>query len=379
MSAHYTDYNSFTGALLGFVRESREVGFMSGMQISQDTMAASLKGLWLDKTLFEYALASLFCTSPEDREVFSSIYKRFWLERGTRIKDQSNYKNQKRNRKNLKNVAVVMGRGSSTNTALEEEAKSTSGANSTETLKNTDFAKLSLVQTDLLEDISQQLIKEMTLRLSRRQTKSKSGYIDLSKSIRRNLQFGGNVLDLIKTKQKKDKYNLLVLLDVSGSMDKYSFYLLKFLWSLKAHFKQIEAFAFSTDIQRITDYIDDKDISSAMAMVSHNVTHWSSGTEIGKCLQSFNDKYARRYLNGRTITIILSDGLDTGETEVLDKAVKKIKLKSKTIVWLNPLKGMKGYEPIQRGMKVALPTLDHFGSAHNFQSLLNLEQILLDA
>ena len=79
------------------------------------------------------------------------------------------------------------------------------------------------------------------------------------------------------------------------------------------------------------------------------------------------------------MTIVLSDGLDTGEPEVLDAAMQQIKLRTKKLIWLNPLKGMRGYEPIQMGMKAALPSLNHFGSAHNFESLLTLEKLLQDA
>ena len=169
------------------------------------------------------------------------------------------------------------------------------------------------------------------------------------------------------------------MLDVSGSMDKYSFYLLKFLWALKSNFTNIEVFAFSTILMRITDYVSDKEMAVALQMVSHYAKHWSSGTKIGECLMDFNDNYAKRYLNGKTMTIILSDGLDTGEPEVLETAIKQIKLRSKKLIWLNPLKGMKGYEPIQEGIKTVLPSLNHFGSAHNFNSLLELEKLLSDA
>ena len=96
-------------------------------------------------------------------------------------------------------------------------------------------------------------------------------------------------------------------------------------------------------------------------------------------MKEFNDHYSKRYLNGNTLTIVLSDGLDTGEPKVLDEAIQKLKLRSKKLVWLNPLKGMQGYEPIQMGMKTALPSLNHFGSAHNFNSLLELENILIHA
>ena len=120
-------------------------------------------------------------------------------------------------------------------------------------------------------------------------------------------------------------------------------------------------------------------MAGALAMVSQHAKHWSSGTKIGECLTDFNDNYAKRYLNGKTMTIVLSDGLDTGEPAILDAAMQQIKLRTKKLIWLNPLKGMRGYEPIQMGMKAALPSLNHFGSAHNFESLLTIEKLLQDA
>ena len=162
-------------------------------------------------------------------------------------------------------------------------------------------------------------------------------------------------------------------------MDKYSFYLLKFLWALRAHFKQIEAFTFSTSLVRITDQLSERTMALALARVSQQARHWSSGTKIGECLQTFNDDYAKRCLNGNTLTLVLSDGLDTGEPEVLAEATEKLRLRSKKLIWLNPLMGMAGYQPIQQGMQAALPQLHHLGAAHNFASLLELENILVHA
>jgi uncharacterized protein with von Willebrand factor type A (vWA) domain len=270
----------------------------------------------------------------------------------------------------------MMGIGDTDMAEAKEEAKNTSGANLAETIKSTDFSKLSVMQNQMLDELSEKLLREMSLRLKRKKKKAIKGSVDIAHSIRKNIQKGGNIIDLVRKDRKKDKYRLVILLDVSGSMDKYSFYLLKFIWTLRSHFAQIEAFAFSTKLMRITDYLSDKNMSVSLSLISRNVTHWSSGTQIGRCLEDFNEQFAKRYLNGKTMTIILSDGLDTGEPEVLEHAIKKIKMKSKRLIWLNPLKGMQGYEPIQRGMAAALPTLDTFQSAHNLNSLLELENIL---
>ena len=355
------------------------MGFKVGIQGSHDAVVTALNGIWLDKDLLEYALAALYCHSEEEREPFRQLYKRFWRGKGTRIYDKRKNQNQKKISKAAKNIAVMLGPGKGETAGESEEAKTTAGANAISSVKKTDFAHLTQGQNELLDELSAQLVREMSLRIRRKRKKSKKGTVNIAASIRKNLQNGGHIIQLAHTKVKRDKFRLLVLLDVSGSMDKYSFYLLKFLWSLRMHFQHIEAFAFSTVLMRITDYLHDKDMAAALTMVSQHVTHWSSGTKIGASLQDFNENYSKRYLNGNTITIVLSDGLDTGEPAVLEAAMQKIRLRSKKLIWLNPLKGMTGYQPIQQGMQAALPSLHHFGAAHNFASLLELENILVHA
>lgn len=376
---HYTDYSSFDEALVAFAQQARSYGYMGGLQCSQDTARAALSGIWWDVDLFEYALAALYCQEESEKERFSILFKRFWKQKGTRLSQKSDYYNKKKIQKNRQSVAVITSVGKSDVTGEVEEGKTTSGANAKEALKTTDFSKLSIGQMTALDEIAEQLVREMSLRVKRKRKKAKAGQIDLRRSIRNSLQYGGNVINLSHTTKKKEKLRLLILLDVSGSMDKYSYFLLKFLWSLRHHFRQIEAFSFSTSLIRLTEYIADADAAIALAQVSQNVDNWSSGTKIGECLQEFNDNYAKRYLNGKTLTIVMSDGLDTGSIELLEEQVVSIKRRSKKLVWLNPLKGMKGYEPIQQGIKAVMPSLDIFASAHNFESLLQLENILADA
>lgn len=377
---HYSEFESFSEALVGFVQDIRHQGYGAGLQMSQDTAHAALAGLMMDKDQLEYALASLFCTSQEERKRFTPLFKRFWRRRGTRISDTRTYKNQKKIAKKATSAAVMTGvNEKSEKNQSNSEAKTTAGASVSEVARKTDFSKLSITESKELELLSEKLIQELALRLKRRQKKSKKGTINIAQSIRRNIQRGGDIFELSRRNKKKDKFRLLMLLDVSGSMDKYSYYLMKFIWLLRSNFKQVEVFTFSAKLERITEYLSQKDVQTAFRMLSFGNQNWSSGTKIGACLQTFNSKYAKEYLNGRTITIVLSDGLDTGEPTVLADAMKKIKLRSKKVVWLNPLKGMKSYQPIQRGMQAAMPAIEHFGSAHNFDSLLELENILIDA
>lgn len=148
---------------------------------------------------------------------------------------------------------------------------------------------------------------------------------------------------------------------------------------MREHFRQLEAFVFSTSLQRITRSLEPKKLDDVLNQISSKTDIWSSGTRIGECLQQFNDKYGKRMMNGSPLVIILSDGLDTGDEKVLAEEMHKIHLRSKRLVWLNPLKGMKGYAPLAKGMKAAMPSIDDFRSAHNLDSLLELENILIHA
>lgn len=202
------------------------------------------------------------------------------------------------------------------------------------------------------------------------------GRVDLRNTIRHSISHGGDPIELMMKNKKPRKQRLIILLDVSGSMDKYSFFLLRFVVALRSHFEKIEAFIFSTNLIRITEYLQSNNLQMTLALLSQKADNWSSGTKIGDCLKTFNDLYAKRILNGQTTTIVLSDGLDTGSPEVLSAEMKKIKLRTRQLIWLNPLKAMQGYEPIQKGMSAALPEVDVFRTAHNLESILELEEFL---
>ena len=170
-----------------------------------------------------------------------------------------------------------------------------------------------------------------------------------------------------------------MLLDVSGSMDKYSHFLLHFICALRENFRQLEAFVFSTSLIRISKALRLNVLDSVLATISEQANNWSSGTRIGECLHEFNDRYGKLLLNGSPVILILSDGLDTGDPELLGREMIKLQKRARRIIWMNPLKGMKGYAPEARGMKAALPAVDDFLFAHNLESLLELENILADA
>jgi uncharacterized protein with von Willebrand factor type A (vWA) domain len=220
----------------------------------------------------------------------------------------------------------------------------------------------------------------MAIRLRRRMKQDRrQGQINLRRTIRRSIATGGEPLELLRRSRTPKKQRLVVLLDVSGSMDKYSFFLLRFICALKENFRQLDAFVFSTSLVRISKALQLRRLDLVMEAIAGQSADWSGGTRIGQCLETFRDRYGKQVLNGSPVVIVMSDGLDTGDPEVLEAQLAAIRARSKRLIWLNPLKGMMGYQPVAKGMKAALPLVDDFRSAHNLKSILELEQILEDA
>lgn len=372
---YYRNLSTIHEAIIDFSDLCRERNLSIGLNHTNEALEAAKIGFMDDRISFQIALRSLFCQDQKEQEVFDSAFDEFWGNTNSHVENLTTSKIKSNLVKKTLGSVVMMGFGE----ADEEkniDAKSVSGANATEVLSQTDFSKLSEIESKELDELAEKLFKQLNFRLKRRLKSEKNGIIDIRRTIRRNVKNGGNFLELVKKKRKKVKLRLIVLLDVSGSMDKYSYYLLKFIWSLKTNFKNIETFIFSTSLMRITDLIDVTQLHDAIEHLNTNVNNWSSGTKIGECLETFNQEYAKVLMNSRNMTIILSDGLDTGEPFLLASELKKINLRTKKLIWLNPLKGQNDYLPLAKGMKAALPEIDKFESAHNLDSLLELEKIL---
>ncbi len=369
--------NSISESIVAFAQFLRSHGMNVGIQETQDAFVAANEIQIANRNSFKFALKPLFCTSPEEGKLFERLFLLYWDTNPIDLNVKNKTTIQGSQKKKQAGSIVMLGEGK--NESDIEEGKNVAGANETERLRKTDFSKINDIDAKRLEHIADKLFKEMALRLRRRMKESnKGGRINLRRTIRRSISYGGEPIDLFYRAQKPKRQRLVVLLDVSGSMDKYSFFLLRFVFALRENFRQLEAFIFSTKLIRITGALAANQLEYATALLSQQVDNWSSGTKIGNCLEDFNDKYGKRILNGSPVMIILSDGLDTGDPEILGKELKKIQDKTRRIIWLNPLIGMKDYQPIQRGMQAALPCVDDFRAAHNLDSLLELENILIN-
>jgi uncharacterized protein with von Willebrand factor type A (vWA) domain len=224
-----------------------------------------------------------------------------------------------------------------------------------------------------VEALVDRLARQMRKRAIRRQRHSKTGKkIHLRKTFRNSLRFGGAPMVLNYRERIKRQPRLVLIVDVSRSMSMYSFFFLRFARALVSVFRDVAVFAYHTQLLPITEALRQTDlirVRNSLTMMSQG---WSGGTRIGDSLATFNDKYGQ-ILNSRSITVIVSDGLDTGEPDYLAAQLARIKPRCRKLVWLNPLLGRNGYEPISQGMQAALPYLDMFAPAHNLNSLQALE------
>lgn len=372
---HFSDHQNLSEAILGFVHFARQNDLNVGLTEAQEALQAAALGLLSNKDQFAYAFKALLCCTEEETVLFDRLFEQYWKRRGTLVKSKVRIKGQLPKLYQSPGTLVFMGMGQQKESE-KEAAKNVSGANRITRLRRTDFSKVAEIDQDYLEEIALKLWQQMSLRLQKKWKNAAKGPINLRRTIRSNISKGGDLINLKRRNKKKQKNRLIILLDVSASMDKYSFYLLRFVWALRRQFESIDAYVFSTELARITDHLKDKDLAMALSRMSAQVHHWSSGTQIGECLKQFNERYAKRALYGRSITIVLSDGLDTGDPQLLVQQLGLIKRRTKKLVWLNPLKGMKGYAPTAKGMSAALPELDIFQSAHNLNSLLALENFL---
>ncbi len=240
-----------------------------------------------------------------------------------------------------------------------------------------DIRKFGPVDFEAMTQAVKDLLKPLDNRLSRRFRYTVHGReISLRRMLRKNMQFGGELIFLDFKKKKVKKRRVVFFCDVSGSMDIYTRMILQFIHALRQIDRRTEIFLFATGLSRVTGQFNDHDFHTAIARIPELISDWGGGTRTGRSLQMFNDTYGARLLSGRDIVIIFSDGWDRGEIDVLEAQMSLLKRKAYKIIWLNPLLGTKGYQPICQGMRTALPYVDSFLPMDNPHDLQRLSRTL---
>lgn len=246
-----------------------------------------------------------------------------------------------------------------------------------ESLGRKDFEDFTSDEIKLMRRVLQRLTPKLATAISRRSAASFRGAaIDLRRSFRYNLKYGGDPVRLARRRRKVRKLHITMLCDVSGSMDRYSRFLLQFMYGLQNRMTGVDAWVFSTRLTEVTPYLRGRSYDRSLEDIAASVHDWSGGTTIGSCLYEFVRGPGRNRIDRRTVVVIISDGWDRGDVTRLSDAMRQMKARAYKIVWLNPLLGNPQYQPLCAGIRAALPHTDYFLPAHNLDSLIKLTRTL---
>ena len=253
----------------------------------------------------------------------------------------------------------------------------TLGYSSEELLRQRDFADLTRDELDEVARLVGEIVAGRPRRRSRRLRPHHHGRdLDMRRLVRASLATGGEAIERTYRSRLHVPRKLVVLCDVSGSMEAYSRVLVLFLHALLRTGSGVEAFAFGTRLTRLTADLEGRDPESALQAAAARVADWSGGTRIGASLKAFNDEWGRRALTRGAIVVIASDGWEREEAAVVGREMARLARQAYAVVWVNPLKGHPDYQPLAGGMRAALPYVDRFLSGHNLASLEELADVL---
>jgi uncharacterized protein with von Willebrand factor type A (vWA) domain len=247
-----------------------------------------------------------------------------------------------------------------------------------ESLRSKDFAQYT--DEELYE--SQRLMHQLRLAGPPRQslrlkpTKRSGSRHDLRRTVRASLAFGGEPARLHWRKPSERQRRLVVLLDISGSMEPYARALLRFMHAAVVGRQRVEAFTFGTRLTRLTKELNSRDPDKALTRAAAQVPDWSGGTRLGESLRRFNATWGVRGMARGAIVVVLSDGWDRGDPEVLAEQMQRLQRVAFRVVWVNPLKVTPGYAPLARGMAAALPYVDDFVEGHSIEALEHLTRVI---
>ena len=359
-----------------------------GIKVTLATILDAVRSLSFinlrEKRDFCYALQANLVSSLEEILIFQQAFQVFWSHiEEENWEERTSYRRDYDENGNSETVTdLPLNRGDGgVSLSQEDEAgqKEAEGLwyyrsySTYEALKRKDFSSFQAEDMRAYRDLITNLIPKLATRFSRRKrVHTKGADLDLRKSLRKNMKYGGDILELVQKRRRLKKPRLVLVCDVSGSMDCYSRFLIQFMYGLQNRLTQLETFVFSTRLSRIGHLLRAREIDQALTKVSEIALDWSGGTAIGSCLQTFNEEFMQAKAGNKTIVIIISDGWDRGDAGLLAREMKRTRQKVNKIFWLNPLLGSHSYQPLCKGMQAALPYIDHFLPAHNLESLVTL-------
>jgi uncharacterized protein len=366
-----TRLTSLSKNIVQFCRFLRQKGFT----VTVEEEATALQALqyidFSNNQVFFLALQAVFCRSKTQLDEFKNLFNEYWKRTDkavdAKLKNEQTKKQHAIAQPQLKSLKAWL------HGNKNKETEETASYSANENLSQKDFSAVPEDEVDELMQTVKSIAKRLAAKTNRRYEPShKIDLPDLRKTLRKNLRRGGELLDIIHRRPKRNRVKLVLLCDVSRSMELYSAFFIQFMYAFQQVFRRMETFVFSTSLKRITSQLKQKNFNEAMNLLSSENSGWCGGTRIGDALNVFANDYGKKMLDSKTIVIILSDGWDTGNIDLIKKSMEFIYAKSKKVIWLNPLAGFEDYKPHVSGMKAAMPFIDVFAPVHNAESLKRL-------
>lgn len=363
--------SEFTPNLIRFARLLRELGIpVRTQQIVDGLRALWLVGVHRPGDVY-HALRAVMVARREEMAIFDGAFQHVW--QGGAGPDRAR---QQALPRLPTPAAVLLGgllAGEGDRTGAPNYLERQHAYSPLEVLRQLDFEAFSPEQLEALRRLALRWPSSFELRASRRLRGGRRGQrLDLRRSLQMGLRSGGEVLCLYRRRPKKKARPLVALLDVSGSMEPYSTSLLWFLHQLSRRHGRVEAFLFATGLTRVTAELGLHSPQAALRLTARAARDWAGGTRIGEVLRQFNRTWGRRVLGRGAVAVILSDGWDRGQPDLLGREMARLAGRAHRVIWLNPLVGSPGYQPLTAGMRAALPHIDAFLPAHNLASLERL-------
>lgn len=372
---------SLTEYILDFGRYLRSQGFATTTTHLQDSLTLLDLSSLRDSETMQLLLRSTLCHSLSEFRDFDGHYLTYWKEQ-TRGEDSKIMEETEKNRSQPPRPSASLQQlkewlqGNHQEEQLVAETYSKAPA-----LEDVDFAELSQEEILAMYRMLKKLARRWQHLQSRRYQRTRRiNLFDPRQTMRYALASQGEILQFRYRKPKKRKFRLVVISDISRSMQLYSRFIMHFMIALGNLFDDVESFVFSLDIRRITaDLPRNSHNPENLRLALEELAASSGGTEIGRSLQSYVDQYAPSQLSRQSKVIIISDGWDLGDSDLIENAMYSIHSMCRQLIWINPLKGNPNYTPEVKGMKAALPFIDHFTSCHNLKSLEALVPVLFSS
>lgn len=364
--------DSFVGNVLSFVQILRRAGLPVSTNQVRDFLRA-LRLIDIGQRLQVYhAARGILISRHEHLRLFDSLFNAFWNTHDATL-EASPQKAPRATRHEQEHRPVLityMARKAQASDPEVDVADKSATYSDLEVLQRKDFSEMTAEELDAVKRLIQEMRWQAAFRVSRRRIANRSGdSLHMRRVIASAVRHNGIPLMLTWQSRKIKQRPIVLIADISGSMEQYSRLVLQFFYSMSHSLKNVECFAFGTRLTRITAQLKLKNIDRAVNDAAREVVDWSGGTRIGESLSAFNRQWSRRVLRRGAILMIVSDGWELGNADNLRMQMRYLQLRCHRLIWLNPLMGKAGYKPLSQGMAAALPYIDDFLPIHNLQNL----------